>query len=114
LCLLFIIFLYALKKVMDTEGYPEGDFTFVTDNLQRYMLEDAYKSLKEKDLWDFVKNEYDERKALEQPEILDIFLGMKYKTHTINTFAIVMRNMKKIACDGWDEYVKEWISTKID
>ncbi len=92
--------------------YAKGDFSIVEDNLHRYLLEDAYKALNDSDLWTFVKDEYSQEKALEQPEILDIFLAMKYKSHTMNTFGVVMRNMKKIAQDGWDEYVREWISTK--
>jgi predicted protein tyrosine phosphatase len=97
-----------------TTVYNEGDFSFVEDKLHRYLLQDAYTALQKSDLWTFVKDEYDEKKATEQPEILDIFLAMKYKSHTMKTFGVVMRNMKKIALDGWDEYVKEWISTKKD
>jgi hypothetical protein len=94
--------------------YAEGDFSFVEDKLHRYLLQDAYVSLQKSDLWVFVKDDYSDEKAIEQPEILDIFLAMKYKSHTMKTFGVVMRNMKKIAQDGWDEYVKEWISTKRD
>jgi hypothetical protein len=94
-----------------TDVYNVGDFSFVQDKLHRYLLLDAYNALQKSELWTFVKDEYDEKKASEQPEILEIFLAMKYKSHTMKTFGVVMRNMKKIALDGWEEYVKEWQST---
>lgn len=93
-------------------SYTEGDFSFVENKFHRNLLQDAFTALQKTDLWSYVKDEYDEKKAMEQPEILEIFLAMKYKSHTMKTFGVVMRNMKKIAVDGWEEYVKEWLSTK--
>ena len=88
--------------------YKEGDFSFVEDKLHRYMLNDVYTSLNKTELWELVK----ENISLENPEVLQLFLAMKYKSHTMQTFGVVMRNMKRISIVGWDAYVKEWLETK--
>ena len=90
--------------------YKEGDFSFVNDKLHRHMLNDAYISLTKTELWDLVK----ENISLENPEVLQLFLAMKYKSHTMQTFGVVMRNMNRIATVGWDTYVTEWLETKKD
>jgi uncharacterized membrane protein (UPF0182 family) len=88
--------------------YKEGDFSFVEDKLHRYMLNDVYTSLNKTELWELVK----ENISLENPEVLQLFLAMKYKSHTMQTVGVVMRNMKRISIVGWDAYVKEWLETK--
>ncbi len=110
---LYLFYFLNAKPRMNT-NYSEGDFSFILDKFHRYLIEDGYKAVTQAELWDFIKNEYDAKKALDQPEIMDIFLAMKYKSHTMKTFGVVMRNIKKIAADGWEAYVKEWIATKID
>lgn len=97
----------------DGKVYKEGDFSFVDNRLHRYMLTDIYTALEKSKLWDFIKNESIKAETyLENPEVLILFLHMKYKSHTIETFGIIIRNMRKIAKDGWDEYVREWLATE--
>jgi len=90
--------------------YKEGDFSFVENKLHRHMLMDAYKALTNTELWDLVKQDI----SLENPEVLQLFMAMKYKSHTLQTFGVVMRNMKRITAVGWEAYVKEWLDTKKD
>jgi hypothetical protein len=97
-----------------SSSYKPGDFSFVENKLHRYMLHDTYTALDTTKLWDFIKDvpinspDYLEK----NPEILELFLTMKYKAHSIDTFGVVLRNMRKIAEVGWDAYVAEWLATK--
>jgi hypothetical protein len=97
-----------------TSTYQPGDFSFVENKFHRYMLHDIYTALDTTKLWDFIKDvPITSKDYLEKnPEILTLFLTMKYKAHTMDTFGVVLRNMRKITEVGWDAYVAEWLATK--
>jgi hypothetical protein len=98
----------------EEKNFKEGDFSFVENKLHRYMLADIYTAIEKTKLWDFVNDESIKAETfLENPEVLKLFLSLKYKSHSIETFGVAMRNMKKIGKVGWDEYVKEWLATKV-
>jgi hypothetical protein len=93
--------------------YPRGNFSFVPNKFHRKMLEDAFRAVEETNTWDYVKVDPGKGGFVwsQSPEVLEIFLSMKCKSHSIQTFKVVMRNMNSIAVNGWDAYVQEWMNT---
>jgi hypothetical protein len=93
--------------------YARGDFSFVPNKFHRKMLEDGFRAVEETNAWDYVKVDPGKGGFVwsQSPEVLEIFLAMKCKSHSIQTFKIVMRNMNSIAVNGWDAYVQEWLNT---
>jgi hypothetical protein len=93
--------------------YPRGTFSFVPNKFHRKMLEDAFRAVEKTNTWDYVKVDPGKGGFVwsQSPEVLEIFLAMNCKSHSIQTFKVVMRNMNSIAVNGWDAYVQEWINT---
>ncbi len=93
--------------------YPRGNFSFVPNKFHRKMLEDAFRAVEKTNTWDYVKVDPGKGGFVwsQSPEVLEIFLAMNCKSHSIQTFKVVMRNMNSIAVNGWDAYVQEWINT---
>ncbi len=93
--------------------YPRGNFSFVPNKYHRKMLEDGFRAVEETCSWEYIKSDPGKGGFVwsQAPEVLEIFLAMKCKSHSIETFKVVMRNMNRIAVNGWDAYVKEWLDT---
>lgn len=93
-------------------SYTEGDFSFIKDNHSKSMLEDAYKTITDLELWDWMKSYTpEEGKGFMFSNHENITkIGQTMTTgHSGASFAWTMRNMEGIAKDGWEFYVKHWI-----
>ncbi len=89
-----------------------GDFTGLPiDNLDKMMLDDAYKTLTSLELWDWLKQDSvpgnNGFMFSAHPQIADITNAMTYGGHSGASFGLTMRTMEFIAKKGWDKYVEE-------
>ena len=92
-------------------SYSAGDFSFIKDASSRSMLEDAYKTITDLDLWNWMKSYTpEEGKGFMYSNHENItIIGKEMKTgHSGASFGWTMRNMEGIAKDGWEFYVKGW------
>jgi hypothetical protein len=101
---------------MEEKAYAPGDFSFVKVESEREMLADAYEAITEEGSWDFMAT--DPGKAgfvySRNIKVLKIFMRLKIKTHSVLTLMVVMRNMAKIAIDGWETYVESWKQEELE
>jgi hypothetical protein len=95
---------------MEEHVYAPGDFSFIKTESEREMLADAYEAVTLEDQWDFMRTDPGKAGFVYSRDIkvVKIFMRMKIKNHNVQTLMIVMRNMAKIATEGWETYVDAW------
>ncbi len=94
-----------------TCAYAAGDFTFIKDSHSKAMLEDAYNTITELALWDWMKSYTpEEGKGFMFSTHENITkLGSAMKTaHSGASYGWTMRNMEAIAKNGWEAFVESW------
>jgi hypothetical protein len=101
---------------MEDSKYPPGDFSFVKVESEREMLADAYKTITELDLWDFMRTNPGRAGFVysRNPKVLKIFINLKIKSHSVLSLMVVMKNMAKIATEGWEAYVDSWKQEELE
>jgi hypothetical protein len=95
---------------MEEPVYAPGDFSFIKNKSEREMLADAYEAITLEDQWEFMKTDPGKAGFVYSRDIkvVKIFVRMKIKNHNVMTLMVVMRNMAKIATEGWEAYVDAW------
>jgi hypothetical protein len=83
-----------------------GDFTFLRDENERAMLEDAYKAISTTDSWEILAKDPGEGGFMFAPtEYLDrVNKALKYDGHSGASYGWTMRQMQYIAIHGWEVY----------
>ncbi len=101
---------------MEEQHYAPGDFSFVRETSERAMLADAYETITTLDLWDFMRTDPGRAGFVysRNPKVLKIFINLKIKSHSVQSLMIVMRNMAKLAKDGWEAYVDAWKQEELE
>jgi hypothetical protein len=101
---------------MEEPVYAPGDFSFIKNKSEREMLADTYEAITLEEQWDFMKTDPGKAGFVYSRDIkvVKIFIRMKIKTHSVQTLMIVMRNMAKIATEGWEAYVNSWKQEELE
>ena len=92
-------------------NYIIGDFSFVNDNLERTVYEDAWKTVNKLDVINYLKN-----KDINEPWMfinndtaLMIINNLEMKDyHSGCSLALTMRAMEYIAKYGWNDFVQKY------
>ena len=85
----------------------EGDFSFITDDCTRMMLEDACKAVRLAKGWDFMKEEPEEGKGFmfsSDKRYQRIGEYMEYTGHSGSSYGWTMRAMQYLARNGWTKF----------
>ena len=96
-----------LKKEND---FIPGMFYYVKDNSSREMLQNAWASITQVDLWEYMKLDTDSYMFSNHPEVGIITKKMEelgYNGHSGSTFGWTMRQMQYIAKYGETKYMNE-------
>ncbi len=86
-----------------------GNFSFITSQTSRNLLEDAYAATTASNAWDFFRTQAPpENKGYmfwDAPELTAITKNMKHANHHSGaSFAYTMRAMQSIALVGWEAW----------
>ena len=97
--------------------YPEGDFSFFNDILNRNAYKDAYDAITATDSWVLMREHRGVGGFMfpTDPDRLNI-VHDKMKlldSHSGASYAIMMRDMQFIATHGWDKYIDSVIGSKV-
>ena len=91
---------------------PFGDFSFIENNNQRNMIEDAYNAVSNTvDGWEFMKtfNPKNGFMYTDNPKLSEISHKMNMQhDHSGGSYAWTMRQIEYIAKKGWINYVELW------
>ena len=89
-------------------------FSFITDNMFRQAIQNAYNYIDSNNLWDFFKTyDPDHDKGFlfsSHPTLEQISTALHNDGHSGASFAITMRNMQLIANNDWDTYVQIYLN----
>jgi len=90
-------------------------FNFVSNNMERIVLIDAYEAVNDMNLWDYLKeNTFESFTYYKGPykqlheELLE--KADKSNFHSGASYGITMRNMERIAKEGFDVWKKEYLN----
>jgi hypothetical protein len=90
--------------------YKDGDFGFINDYTSRTILSEMYKTITERNLWDYIKSEKDIRSFtncnVRQKE--EILYNLNHSFVNIRSFDWSLEQMKQIADNGWSVFVSNW------
>lgn len=95
--------------------YPDGDFSFIDNNLYRDNLTGTYQAITIVGAWDFLRafTPDDQRGFMfSNHEMLDAIASETDRLgvgHSGASFGIAMRHMEMIAKEGWQKYVQETV-----
>jgi len=85
--------------------YKMGDFSFITDELQRETLQEDYEIINKANLWNALKTRNSNRPFMFDPE-WNISLS---NSHSGASHALSLRTFELIAKKGWANYVNSYI-----
>ena len=88
----------------------KGDFSFITNLSDRATYEDMYAAVTKAEAWEWIKTEPEVGGFMfnNSDTMRKIRANMAdCASHSGASFAFCIRQMCKIACRGWDEWVKE-------
>ena len=95
-------------------SYSVGDFSFISDNMFKQSIQNAYNYVNSNQLWDFFKTfEPDHDKGYmfsNHPTLVQISKALDSDGHSGASFALTMRNMQLIANNDWDTYVHIYLN----
>ena len=94
---------------MNGQEIPWGDFSFLADKSERFMLEDAFKAVEATPGgWDFLRTQSPpagQGYMFWQHPTLKAIGDRLYDGHSGASYALTMRTMESIAKDGWNAWV---------
>lgn len=95
---------------MNGKEIPWGDFSFLADKFERFMLDDAFKAVEATPGgWDFLRAESppaDKGYMFWQHTTLKAIGDRLYDGHSGASYALTMRAMESIAKDGWSKWAE--------
>ena len=92
-----------------------GDFSFMTEPMERHFLEDAYKAVDSTGMWECIAKDPGEGGFMfsQAPELKTIGAAMKhYDDHSGASFGWTMRVMQAIAQKGWYVWVSDYLTQR--
>ena len=98
------------KQLKKEDDFIPGMFYYVKDNSSREMLQNAWASITQLELWEYMKLDTDSYMFSNHPEVGIITKKMEelgYNGHSGSTFGWTMRQMQYIAKYGETKYMNE-------
>ena len=94
---------------MNGQEVARGDFSFLTEKSERFMLDDAFKAVEATPGgWEFLRDESPpagQGYMFWQHPTLKAIADRLYDGHSGASYAITMRAMESIAKNGWNAWV---------
>lgn len=87
----------------------DGKFEYITDELTKNMLVNAWEAINSIDMWDFVAQDIESFMFSDDPRVDAIFRKMEelgYHDHSGRSFASTLRNMQYLARNGEEKFKK--------
>jgi hypothetical protein len=91
--------------------FVPGSFDYVSDNILKTMLKNAYDAINLTETWEFIKQDIESFMFSTSPEVTIIFekmIEIGYSGHSGCSFGWTMRQMQFIAKKGEQEYKKKY------
>ena len=97
------------------ENIIPGQFVYVKDRHQRFMLVNAWQAINITETWNFVKQDIDTFMFSNDPRVKIIYNKIEelgYNGHSGASFGFTMRTMQYIAKNGEKKYKEQVLSTR--